>query len=259
MAGGVGARLWPLSTPARPKQFLPLVGKESLLKNSLKRVKGLASPESCYVVTRPSQRHLAEREWDRILVEPAPQGTAPAISFCLSELKERGCAREDVLCFFPADHFIPKESTSLFHHTIHQAVAKAQEKPRHLVMVGITPRHAHTGLGYLEVGEGDKVVSFKEKPDAQRAKHYVSSGRYLWNGGMFVGTWRAFHEHVEQFCPEFPPEGLVSFDHAVLEHSAHLLFVRADFEWSDIGNWKSLMATWKGQLKNFVQRGSPLP
>ena len=247
MAGGRGIRLWPKSTEKFPKQFLPLITRQSFLKNSLDRLLGIIPQEHLYVVTTEDQKHLAERDCKQVITEPVGRNTAPCIYLSLLELKAKGCGENDVICIFPADHYI--DPVKHFQQTIQAGIAKAMGSEQ-LVLVGITPEFPHTGYGHIEKGPGETVASFKEKPSGQVAQEYFASGKYLWNAGIFLGTWRAFYQHFEDFCPQYikisDPRSHyhqlaeISFDYAILEQARKLLFVEGRFHWSDVGEWKSL-------------------
>ena len=247
MAGGKGTRLWPKSTEKFPKQFLPLINSQSFLKNSLDRLLGIIPKENLYVVSTDDQKHLVERDYGQVITEPVGRNTAPCIYLSLLELEANGCGESDVVCIFPADHYI--DPVGAFHQTIQEGVAMAKGKEE-LVIVGITPEYPHTGYGYIEKGRGERVASFKEKPCKQLAQEYMDSGKYLWNAGIFLGTWGAFYRHFKDFCPDYikvsDPRShyeqfkAVSFDDAILERSPKLLFVEGAFHWSDVGEWKAL-------------------
>ncbi|MCY4644464.1 MAG: mannose-1-phosphate guanylyltransferase, partial [Bacteriovoracales bacterium] len=248
MAGGKGTRLWPKSTEAFPKQYLSLMGGQSFLKKTLHRLQGPIPKNNLYLLVPEDQKSLARKEWGQVMTEPEGRNTAPALYLSLLELKERGCQEGDVVGFFPADHHIHPVET--FRQTLETAIEKALKRDDHIVLLGITPHSPHTGYGHIKKGDGDEVAHFVEKPPLEKAKEYVESGCYLWNGGMFVGTWKAFYEHFQKFCPDYPsivdPKShyekfsSASFDHAVLEHSDRLLFVEGKFQWTDVGNWKAL-------------------
>ena len=247
MAGGKGTRLWPKSTEKFPKQFLSLINHQSFLKNSLERLFGIIPKEHLYVVSTDDQKYLVERDYGQVITEPMGRNTAPCIYLSLLELEGNGCTEDDVVCIFPADHYI--DPVEPFHQTIQEGIAKAKGKEE-LVVIGITPESAHTGYGYIEKGRGGRVASFKEKPCKQLAEEYMESEKYLWNSGIFLGTWRAFYRHFEDFCPHYIKISdfrshydqlkAVSFDYAILEQSKKLLFVEGTFHWSDVGEWKVL-------------------
>ena len=260
MAGGRGTRLWPQSSRKTPKQYLSLIEGKSFLQHTLERLKGVVDRERLFVITTDEQRHLAQEQWEKLVIEPVGRNTAPCIYLSLLELRDKGCREEDVIGFFPADHYI--EPVEDFCKAIQEGIAKAWERQDHLVIVGITPRTAHSGYGYIQKGPESGVASFKEKPTVERAREYLASGQYLWNGGIFLGTWRAFYQHFSEFCPQYlevsdPRDHYselkaISFDHAILEHSKKLLLVEGEFGWSDVGEWRALEEILPAQQGNTV-------
>ncbi|PLV59785.1 mannose-1-phosphate guanylyltransferase [Thermotoga sp. KOL6] len=261
LAGGSGERFWPFSTPDMPKQFLRLFGDKSLIRWTFERVLKEMNPKDVFVVTykdyvERTGEELYELPKENIIAEPMKRNTAPAC-FIGTKLAEEN---EPVLVL-PADHRIP--NTEKFWETVNKAVT-ALERYGGLFTFGIVPTRPETGYGYIEVGsqleEGvHNVAQFKEKPDLETAKKFIESGNYLWNSGMFL--WKggefidevricepAIYEHLKDVDPrdfealkkayEKVPE--ISVDYAVMERSKKVRVVKADFEWSDVGNWSSV-------------------
>ena len=267
LAGGVGTRFWPASTPGRPKQLLPLASERSLIEETVERALGLAREDRVRILTgsrllHPFRRVLGELDPSTFLVEPQARGTGPVLVWAAWSI-----FREDpsaILVSLHADHAIrPREA---FHALVLNA-AEVAATTQHLLTVAVTPTRPETGFGYIQPGEvvaraGDtdafRVRSFVEKPDAQTAERYVGSG-YLWNSGIFL--WRAglFLEEVRAVAPElgeliplleegrveqfFQEAPVISVDEAVLERSSRVAFVRATFEWDDVGSWEALGRT----------------
>ena len=255
MAGGKGTRLWPLSMESFPKQYLPLVGEKSFLAHSIQRLLTLVSRANLFVVTEKAQEHLAQKEWKQLIVEPCGKNTAPCIYLSLLELREKGCREEDLVGFFPADHYV--EPVEGFQRTLGDGFVMAEKNKDHLVLLGLNPTSPHTGYGYMEKAPGNRVKSFREKPSRKTALMYLKSGNYLWNGGMFMGSWRAFYRHFqraldydclssEQFRSLYKDLEGESFDRGVLEGSFHLLFVEGRFHWLDVGEPDSLKKAHRG-------------
>ena len=257
LAGGSGTRFWPLSRVKRPKQFLALAGERSLLRTTWDRARRLAPPRHIWIVAPRAlvaavRRELPDARRDRIVVEPSPRDTAPAIALACSVV-----ARLDpsaVVAVLPCDQVIG--DAAAFERAVHAAVRAARGGA--LVCVGIVPKRAATGFGYLEVGARPRrgvaspVLKFVEKPDAARARRFVRSGRYLWNGGMFV--WRAdrFLEELERLAPAVRRAASavasgdrkawidapkLSVDYAVMEKASHVAVVPLDADWDDVGSW----------------------
>lgn len=263
LCGGSGTRLWPLSRPARPKPFLPLLGEETLFEATLARCAGdpFAPP---LLVAGERQLALVESqasgELGGIVVEPAAKSTAPAIALAAARLPE-----DAVMLVCPCDHHIA--DAAAFREAAVKAAALAGEG--WLVAFGIAPDRAETGYGYIQVGEalpgGFRIERFVEKPDRTRAEAFLEDGGYCWNGGIFAfraGTFleelaahrpamteavraavAAGHEDGARFHPDaaaFARIEAESVDYAVMEETARAALVEVDMGWSDIGNWQAL-------------------
>lgn len=264
LAGGAGTRLWPLSTDDNPKQFLPLFGGRSLLQIAFARMRGIIPSSQIFVSTNERYRgkvaeQLPEIPERNILVEPARRNTAPAIAVCCADVA-RILGGDPTIGIFPSDHFIADEAAFL--RVVERAYAFATDEP-YLVTIGIDPDHPNTGFGYLEIGEelADQVIRllrFVEKPDRARAEEFVRSGRFVWNGGMFVWRESIFEAIVHAVAPEIESllavwksgaEGRreryeaapsISIDYAVMEKAPNVATVRGKFGWSDVGSWKAV-------------------
>ncbi|MBZ5640565.1 MAG: NTP transferase domain-containing protein [Acidobacteriia bacterium] len=258
LAGGSGTRFWPWSRAGRPKQFLPLAGgDEPLLVATWRRTLGLVAKDLIWVaaprsLARDVLRMLPELDRGRLIVEPSPRDTAPAITLACATVQAKD--PRAVVGFFPTDHVI--RDARAFRGSVRAAVRAAERGA--LVCLGIRPDRPATGFGYLKCArrpsriEAVDVERFVEKPDAPSARRFVRSGRYLWNGGMFV--WRAsrFLEEAERAAP-----GIVaavrahlagrrgawakaekrSIDYAVMEKAAGVKVVPLDAGWDDVGSW----------------------
>ena len=195
MAGGSGTRFWPESTEKKPKQYLTLFGEHSLLNNTLRRFENIVAKEERFIVTIQKQLQLAEKEslgliknQKSLILEPSARNTAPCILLAMANLENQGMKDDDVVAIVPSDHIIL--NTKGFEKTVQSATKIASQHDK-IVTIGITPHFPHTGFGYIEKGamvdsEAFSVVKFKEKPPFELAKEYVSSGKFLWNAGMFV-------------------------------------------------------------------------
>ena len=194
LSGGSGTRLWPMSRQLYPKQFIPLIGKESLFQATLRRLEGLRSMGPPVVVCNHEHRFMAAEQLRQlgledvsILLEPVPRNTAPAIGVAALE----ACRRRDdaVLLVLPADHII--HDIEAFHEAVQ--VGFEASAAGLLVTFGIVPDQPETGYGYIHRGDvldvGTtarnvyRVDAFKEKPDLSRAQQYLSQGDYYWNSG----------------------------------------------------------------------------
>lgn len=267
LAGGIGSRFWPLSTPARPKQLLPLVGPTSMLAETVARLESLVGHAQVLILTSRAlapaiRRELPQLSADQVLEEPRPAGTAAALAWASHEVARRG-GPDARLVSVHADSAIGDDER--FRRVL-AAAAQAAASNSALATVGIVPTHANPGLGYIQpgdaVGEGARrVVRFVEKPDLARAEQMVADG-YLWNSGIFA--WRAtdYLAEVAALAPEVRPAleragdgpdaffGAVthgiSVDVGVMERSTKVIVLPGDFGWDDVGTWGSLRRLRRG-------------
>jgi mannose-1-phosphate guanylyltransferase len=274
MAGGGGTRLWPLSRPERPKQFLPLIGGKSLLQLSLERLQAVVSTENICIVTNSGLETLTRSvasflPRENILCEPSPRNTAPAVAYALASL--RSLAPEFTMACMPADHFI--ENAGQF-QTLTRA-ARSLAENGYLVTLGVEPSFPATGYGYLEQGEpletaGDcpafRVRRFKEKPSLEEAKRLIEKGGYSWNSGMFFWKSDVLAAEFRKQQPEIsraidqmsgvlggPGEKqdlaeiwkmmpAVSLDYGIMESAEKVAVIPSrNLGWTDIGSWDSLV------------------
>jgi mannose-1-phosphate guanylyltransferase len=275
MAGGSGTRFWPASRAATPKQLLALVGKETMLRQTVDRLGDLVTPEQVLIVTNERlitavAEQLPELPAASIVGEPCKRDTAPCIG--LAALLVSRNDPDAVMAVLPSDHVIRR--TERFQTAIRQAVALVQKQPDRIVTFGITPTYPAEIFGYIQRGAGIDVPGdsaptfvvrrFREKPNAATAADYVNSGDYYWNSGIFV--WKA--KTIIAALAERQPEMLahlqaivaawgtpaqeetlrreftaikgISIDYAVMEHAKNVAVVEAPFDWDDLGSWKSL-------------------
>ncbi len=266
LSGGSGTRLWPISTPALPKQFAALVPGPSLFERTLLRLSGLEGVEPPFVVTGENQVDLVREAAGRvgirvglILIEPEGRNTAPAaLAAALA------ADPEDTLVILPSDHLI--QDTEGFTEAVRGAAKVASAG--HIVTFGITPRSPETGYGYIEIG--DEVESaylvrrFKEKPDREEAERLVGDGKHLWNSGMFVASASLLIEEARTHCPDLldgvrsamtAPAGdilelapgfadleKISLDHAIMERTRAAAVIALDLGWDDVGSFEALWA-----------------
>lgn len=261
LAGGVGSRFWPLSTPRTPKQLLPLVTEHSMLEDTVTRLLPLVPAERVLILTSaalaPSIRSLLPAlAADQVLEEPRAAGTAAALGWAAVEVQRRG-GPEAVMISVHADAAIGDDAT--FRETLALAATSARAH-QGLCTVGIVPTEPNPGLGYIEPGaaldaQASRVARFLEKPDRARAATLVAAG-CLWNSGIFA--WRAsdFLEELRTHTPELAAalaataqgreaffaavQDPVSVDVGVLERSSRVLVVPGRFGWDDVGTWAAL-------------------
>ncbi len=283
MAGGQGTRFWPESTSKKPKQYLNLLGDKSLLGQSLERFDGLVEIQKRFIVTVKEQDALAAAASEdlvgrhALIFEPSGRNTAPCILLSLVSLLAKGATKDDVVAIVPSDHVIL--NVEGFRSVMREAYESAFLHNA-IVTIGSQPTCPHTGFGYIEKGdEKDKgvfnVQCFREKPNFETAKSYLSSGKFLWNAGMFVAQIGVLLEEFEKHSPETFAfykglseniddfEGLTkvynqipknSIDYAIMEKSKKVMVIPARFDWNDLGSWDALEAVVERQNNNtFVQ------
>ena len=271
MAGGRGTRFWPRSRKRNAKQVLKFFGERSLIQQTVDRLKAVIPPENIWVVTNEYlqteiRKQLPEVPKNQIVAEPAQRNTAPCIALAAQIIGQQDA--DAVLAVFPADHLILKEARF---RTFVKAAFKAAEESS-VVVLGIQPRWAETGYGYIEfpknlkAGDGTvlNVTSFREKPDAKTAKKFVERGNFFWNAGMFF--WRTssvldlMRHHQPKTAmllsglPKFGSKNFasklaeayplcenISIDYAVIENAGKVTGLALDdIGWNDVGSWEAV-------------------
>lgn len=263
LAGGVGSRFWPLSTPERPKQLLPLIEADTpLLAATVRRLAPLAGPERTLILTNAGLvpaigALLPEVPRENLIAEPQPAGTAAALAWAAREI-ERRAGPGAVMCCVHADWAIGNEAE--FVRVLGRAATLAAARQA-LVTVGIVPTRPDPGFGYIQPGdalegEGEaayRVARFVEKPSRERAAEMLRDG-YLWNSGIFVWRVGEFLDEVRAHTPEVAPAlaaatdiagffgavQSISVDVGVMERSGRVLVIPGDFGWDDVGTWAAL-------------------
>lgn len=255
LTGGVGSRLWPLSRKSRPKQYLEIFEGKSLFEMTVERNSHLAN--KVMVVGNIDNHQLSGNVMGKTntsyinIIEATPRNTAAAIAFAAFASEP-----DDILIITPSDHII--DLMDNYNEAINEAVAKANEG--FIVTFGVIPTKPETGYGYIEA-KGDKVISFREKPNETTAKEFIAKGNFLWNSGMFCFKASVLLEELKQFQPdvyakskavwEASKEGFldldlsmeipsISIDYAVMERSKKIKVVPASFSWSDLGSFESV-------------------
>ena len=277
LAGGSGTRFWPLSRHLYPKQLLRIMGDDTLIQQTMRRVLGCVEPDRVLISTNPAQAESIRvqlGEWkDRLegnfVIEPEGRNTAPAIGLAALEVTRRD--PDGVMVILPADHVVKGEPR--FQAAVRLGARLAEAG--HLVTFGIKPIRPETGYGYIQpkrvprLGKearlaGYPVARFIEKPDAKTAARYLKAGTFYWNSGMFVWKAATILEEIDKHQPALGRglgrikqlldagatrtdiDGLyrelpsVSIDTGVMERSAHAAMIPVDFRWSDVGNWSSI-------------------
>ncbi len=261
LAGGVGSRFWPLSTPGRPKQLLPLVNENPLLVNTMERLAEVAPLDRTLILTNaslvePIHAAIPSIPLENIVAEPKPAGTAAALTWAAREIERRSGSEATMICVH-ADWAIADDTG--FRAALVAAERVAMEDHA-LVTVGIVPTRPDPGFGYIQPGAetesgAREVVRFVEKPERSRAEWMLHEG-YLWNSGIFVWRVTDFLDEVRALTPEVSgalatraEQGLAAFfdavtpvsvDNGVLERSSRVRVVAGDFGWDDVGTWAAL-------------------
>ena len=261
LAGGIGSRFWPLSTPERPKQLLALVTEKPLLQDAFDRLSPMADSQHMLVLTnaelvKPVRKLLPTLPRENIIAEPRPAGTAAALTWAARTIEARDDANATMISVH-ADWAIGNDEK--FRDILEQGEKHAQ-KTHALVTVGVVPTRPDTGFGYIQPEDPKKETSpvkrFVEKPDLQTAQKLRADG-YLWNSGIFIWTVGDFLSEVRQHAVELKKAMSlgedadaseffssvakpVSVDNAVLERSRNVAVLRGDFGWDDVGTWSAL-------------------
>lgn len=264
LAGGVGSRFWPVSTPECPKQLLPLVTDKPLLHDAVDRMSTIADPAHTLILTNAGltksiRKLLGNIPRENIIAEPNPAGTAAALTWAALSIAQRDSEEATMICVH-ADWAIGDDA--LFRETLLRAEEVAIET-HSLVTVGVVPTRPDPGFGYIQPSEKDterpsRVKRFVEKPDRERAEEMRNNG-YLWNSGIFVWRVGDFLGEVDEHTPELATAihhgraadadidlffgsvvKPVSVDVGVLERTNKVMVVPGEFGWDDIGTWAAL-------------------
>lgn len=270
LAGGRGTRFWPLSRRHRAKQVLPMLGRGSLIQQTLERLQPVVPPRRTWILTNQHLRERILRQLpaippSQVIAEPAQRNTAPAIGLA-AQLISRVAGREALLGVFPSDHVVVRPVQ--FHKALR--VASRAAAAGSLVVLGIRPRWPETGYGYIQFvarpSNGlrlQPVERFREKPDLATARRFLRSGRHFWNSGMFLWSAATILDALEQYLPrtaavlaeiagDFRPATLarlyprcdnISVDYAVLEKAGtagRVVGLSCEMGWNDVGSWNAL-------------------
>lgn len=270
MAGGIGSRFWPMSTPECPKQFIDVTGcGKSLIQLTVERFQGLCIPDNIWIVTSEKYKETVRKQLPsvpphHILTEPVARNTAPCITYACWKIKKHHPDANIVVT--PADALVI--NTDEFRRAIAKALLMTDQS-KAIVTIGIKPCRPETGYGYIAAGEEvdqdiRKVDEFKEKPDLKTAQQYVDAGNYFWNAGIFVWNVKTIEEAIRRYAPGiaevfdriypefytereketieelFPTCESISIDYAVMEKAERIYVLPAEFGWSDLGSWGSL-------------------
>lgn len=292
MAGGVGSRLWPLSTENVPKQFVDVLGcGKSLLQLTVDRFAGICPVENVWVVTSEKYASMVEEQLPmlpagNILKEPCRRSTAPCIAYAAWKIKKRDPSANMVVT--PSDHFVA--DVQEFRRVIESTLGFVNGSDA-ILTIGIKPTRPETGYGYIEAVLGSstlsnkevfRVDSFKEKPPLEVAQSYISKNNYYWNSGIFiwnvstiVNAFRVYQspiasvfesmmpyydtpEEQEHVNNRFPECRNISVDYAIMERAEEVFVFPAEFGWSDLGTWLSLHENMPQDLNGNVAVGKEI-
>ncbi|ARV09249.1 mannose-1-phosphate guanylyltransferase [Winogradskyella sp. PC-19] len=270
MAGGVGSRFWPVSTQDFPKQFHDMLGTgDTLIQKTFNRLAKLIPEENIFILTNERYNDFVFEQLPnvtkrQVVLEPAMRNTAPCILYASLKIQKEN--PDAVMIVAPSDHWIEDEAS--FTDNVQQAFDYCSDN-KALMTLGITPTFPNTGYGYIEYDKDSKsniksVNQFREKPDYQTAKSFLSQGNFLWNAGIFMWSVKTVVETFENNQPklfqlfktgipvyntEFEDDFIrdnyekaenISVDYAIMEKSKNVYVIPATFDWNDLGTWGSL-------------------
>ena len=270
MAGGIGSRFWPMSTPECPKQFIDVMGcGKTMIQATVERFAPLCPMDNFWVVTGAAyvdivREQLPDIPAENILAEPCDRNTAPCIAYACWKIRTKDKNANIVVT--------PSDALVIDAVEFRRVIARALEftsSGRRIVTIGITPTRPETGYGYIQCEAGSAgpirpVASFREKPSLDVARTYLEAGNYLWNAGIFVWNVSTIVESIRSYVPDlaqkmdsmaesfgtpaetdkvaeiFPTCEKISIDYAVMEKADYIYTIPGDFGWSDVGTWGSL-------------------
>ncbi len=291
MAGGGGTRFWPKSQQYFPKQFLSLLGKESMLQMTASRLLKLVPTEKLFIVTTLDQKRLITRQlpWmqsGNIVTEPAAKNTAPCIGLSAIHIQHQN--PDAIMVVSPSDHLII--NSERFIEILKNGVRLVRENPHVLVTIGIEPTYPATGYGYIQKGKAlagkqntaYHVRTFAEKPDKDIAKSFFDSKEFLWNSGIFIWHVNTILDYFQELLPDIYSNLLLvkeamgsrhlnettntaydqiynqSIDYGILEKCSQVIVLDGDFGWSDLGSWDEVYKISNKDENGNVIKGKPL-
>ena len=288
MAGGGGTRFWPLSRQKTPKQLLNLSGKDLMVNETIDRLAMTIPGKNMFIVTNALQVESMKKATrgrvmpNHILSEPSARNTAACIGYAAVEIiKKYG---DGIMVIAPSDAYI--KDWDKFTDVLSVAINVAENENK-LVTIGITPTFPATGYGYIkfidkELSGAKFVEEFKEKPDLETAKKYISSGDYVWNSGMFIWKASIIMEHFKEFLPDiyidlmiiadamgtneeyniiekiYPNIRKISIDYGIMEKSNDVLVVSGEFGWNDVGSWDMMNVLHSEDINGNISIGDVL-
>lgn len=273
MAGGSGTRFWPRSKVKKPKQFLNILGDDSLIQETIGRFSTFTEAENIYVVSNKGQAKVLEEQTpmlpkENLIYEPVGKNTLPCIGLAAMFAEKEN--PDGIMVVTPSDHLI--QNNELFRDTVLAGVKIAEEKDG-IVTIGITPNFPATGFGYVKTAEditgSDAIKQFKverfvEKPNEATASKYLQQGGFYWNSGLFIFKVSVFLDAVKEFAPQLYADlrkiqadigkpsfektldtiyravESISVDYGIMEHAKNIYLVEGNFDWNDLGSWESV-------------------
>jgi len=269
MAGGVGSRFWPVSTPDNPKQFHDMLGTgKSLIQQTFSRLATLIPSENILISTNERYKDLVKEQLPsltdlQLVLEPAMRNTAPAVLYASLKIYTQNPDAQILIA--PSDHWIDKET--IFTDDLKTAFTACGQQDI-LMTLGIQPSYPNTGYGYIQFNQTDenikKVKQFTEKPNLENAKKFIASGDYLWNAGIFVWSAKSIVKAFQMHLPElfalfnegkkvwntdfeddfirdtYPKAESISIDYGILEKADNVKVLPVDIGWNDLGTWGAL-------------------
>ena len=270
MAGGVGSRFWPVSTQDFPKQFHDMLGTgETLIQNTFRRLANIIPEENIFILTNERYNDLVFEQLPsltqrQVVLEPEMRNTAPCILYASLKIKKEN--EDAIMIVAPSDHWI--EDQNAFTQNVEEAFNFCSQNDA-LMTLGITPTFPNTGYGYIEFDNSSEVSikpveQFREKPNYETAKSFLSQGNFLWNAGIFMWSvksiiasfkknlpemYQLFSEGIEvlntpdeqQFITDnYEKSENISIDYGILEKSKNVFLKKAEFDWNDLGTWGAL-------------------
>ena len=271
MAGGSGSRLYPRSTKELPKQFQKIIGEKTLIEQAYDRARSITDVKNIYISSNHKyvdliKKHLPEIPRQNYITEPVKKNTGPAIALATALIHKKD--KDAVIVATHSDHLVTKLDE--YSKGVLMGINVIKDNPEQILCVGISPTSPHTGFGYIERGadfvpEGEyqvyKAKRFVEKPNLEKAKKYLASGKFFWNAGYFIWNTKHFLDELKEFSPdiykgvskiakastatearnvidkEFHKFESIAVDHMIMEKTKNLLVMPLDIGWSDVGSW----------------------
>ncbi len=275
MAGGAGTRFWPRSRQDKPKQLLKIVGENTMLQETVNRVKEITRPEKILIITGENLKdeiivQIPEIPQENIISEPFGRNTAPCLALAATIINKRENGKPAIMIALPADHLV--KDISKFQKSLIVA-AKVAETSDTLVTIGIKPTYPEPGYGYIQRNaketdiEGQKIYpvkTFAEKPNLETAQRFIESGDFFWNAGIFIWSTKVILNEFEKQMPElaellpnlqkkidtpgmaeeilkvYSATKSISIDYAIMESAENVSVIVSDFDWSDVGSWEAV-------------------